>query len=128
MLQATLYGLPMTGFDAPRRSVAADDGPATVGTTTPVPTPGPPVPTSASRPADLPVVTTNERRHQDRSSRTTQTFDLTWLKGADGVTIQPGAPALPKQIKDVTVAGQDPARRRFPGAATTPTPTGLSAR
>ena len=31
---------------------------------------------------------------------------LSWLNGADGVTTQPGAPALPKQIQDVSVPGQ----------------------
>ncbi len=35
-----------------------------------------------------------------------QTYSLKWLNGADGVTIQPGAPAIPKQVKDVTVAGK----------------------
>ena len=33
-----------------------------------------------------------------------QTFNLKWFNGADGVTIQPGAPAIPKQVMDVTAA------------------------
>ena len=57
---------------------------------------------SASRTADLPVVTDNEGHTKTDPVNP----DLTWLSGPDGVAIQPGAPALPKQIKNVTVAGQ----------------------
>ena len=100
VLQATLYGLPMTGFDAPaapRSDAHQHRRHAT------------PVTTGTRRALGLATATLGDddhtRRQQDRRPGA-QTGDLEWLNGADGVTVQPGAPALPKQVEDVTVAGQ----------------------
>ena len=103
MLQATLYGLPMMGFDATRRS-ALPTRTSTVGTTTPVPT-GTAGAGLGLTTADLPVVTANSPDSKP-VVLAAQTFNLRWFNGADGVTIQPGAPAIPKQVKDVTVANK----------------------
>ena len=102
MLEATLYGLPMMGFDAPRRS-ALPTRTSNV-TTTPVAagTAGADYGLST---ADVPVTTSNTAETKPVVAGG-QTYSLKWLNGADGVTIQPGAPAIPKQVKDVTVAGK----------------------
>jgi hypothetical protein len=100
MLEATLYGLPMTGFDAPRRSPIPTST-STV-TTTPVAA-GTVGAAYGLTTAQLPVTTANSARAKTVESGTDE-LDLTWLDGADGVTIQPGVPAIPKQIENVTVA------------------------
>ncbi len=102
MLEATLYGLPMTGFDAPRRSALPT---RTSNVTTTAVTTGTPGDAYGLSTAQVPVPTSNVLKHKQVVSGGT-TLDLTWLNGADGVTIQPGAPTIPKQIKDVTVPGQ----------------------
>jgi hypothetical protein len=99
MLEATLYGLPMTGFDAPRR--------------TPLPTRnsdvqpiGVPAGTAGSGYGLATAQVTASPDNQEKPKTVVSgadTLTLTWLDGADGVTIQPGVPAIPKLIKDVTV-------------------------
>src|SRR4029453_150406 len=74
------------------------------------PSNAPPAPVAAGTPgasyglatANLPVDSDNEP-HEKQVTQGGDSFDLTWLEGEDGVTIQPGAPAIPKQVKDVTV-------------------------
>ena len=119
VLQATLYGLPMTGFDAPAAQPLSSATTRWSRTTdVPVGTPGR---TYGLRTADLPVVTDNEAHTKTDSG---QTPTSRGCSGPDGVAIQPGAPALPKQIKNVTVAEPGAARRRASGAATTRTSPG----
>ena len=102
MLEATLYGLPMTGFDAPRRSPLPTSSSNV--TTTPVAA-GTPGAAYQLATAEAPVTTTSTNASKPVVSGG-QTLNLTWLNGADGVTIQPGAPAIPKQVEDVTVNGK----------------------
>jgi hypothetical protein len=106
MLEATLYGLPMTGFDAPNRTPVESD--TSHVTTTPVLT-GPGA-TLGLRTSDLPSSTFTTDTTERHKASNAESFGLpaqsTWLEGRDGVTIQPGAPALPKQIENVTVDGQ----------------------
>ena len=96
LLQATLYGLPMTGFDAPGRNPIGDEA-------------GGVVPTGASTvPGSLLGLRVADKDYgtvSDPDSKTLDGAELTWLDGHDGVVVQPGAPALPKQIEDVSVDG-----------------------
>ena len=109
MLEATLYGLPMTGFDAPGRTPIGSDvsqaDPQAVGADTPGATFG-------LKTDDLGVDTPTDARTKDSGVDPSDPQQAglpaksTWLAGRDGVTVLPGAPALPKQIEDVTVPGQ----------------------
>ena len=103
VLEATLYGLPMTGFDAPGRTPLGSDAspvsPQAV-TTGPGRDPGPRHRRPRRRHADDP------RRPSPSGAGSGLPATLSWLDGRDGVTTQPGAPALPKQIEDVSVPGQ----------------------
>ncbi|MBF4765509.1 hypothetical protein ISU07_20460 [Nocardioides islandensis] len=103
LLQATLYGLPMTGFDAPgRTSLAPEDGGVNPDDTT-----REPGATLGLRVADRLYNTESPkpRHHKTLADGTGGTVDLTWIEGKDGVVVQPGAPAIPKQIEDVSVDG-----------------------
>jgi hypothetical protein len=102
MLEATLYGLPMTGFDAPRRSPLPTETSTVSTTQVPAGTVGAAFGLAT---AQLPV-TTNNSGQQKTVVAGGQTLQLKWLDGTDGVTIQPGVPAIPKQIKDVTVSNK----------------------
>ncbi|MGC4108858.1 MAG: hypothetical protein QM747_00175 [Nocardioides sp.] len=109
MLEATLYGLPMTGLDAPGRS-AIDSQPSQAD----------PQPVGGSTPGatfglqtddlsfDTPLATHTKASGVDPSdpAQAGLPSTSTWLSGADGVTALPGAPAIPKQIENVTAAGQ----------------------
>ena len=103
LLQATLYGLPMTGFDAPgRTSLAPEDGGVDPEGTT-----RDPGATLGLRVADHTYNTQSPqpRHHKTLANGTDGDVDLTWIEGKDGVVVQPGAPAIPKQIEDVSVDG-----------------------
>ncbi|MEO5851604.1 MAG: PxKF domain-containing protein, partial [Nocardioides sp.] len=105
VLQATLYGLPMTGFDAPGRAPLGNDA----SRATPTPVTSGPGQTLGLATDDLPVTTTTDRGTKTADTAATGVGlpgTLSWLNGADGVSVQPGAPALPKQIVDVSVPGQ----------------------
>jgi hypothetical protein len=109
MLEATLYGLPMTGFDAPGRTPVTPAVSSAAPQAVPAGTPGA---TFGLKTDDLPVPITTTAR--DKASGVDQTDPQqaglparsTWLEGRDGVSVLPGAPALPKQVEDVTVPGQ----------------------
>jgi hypothetical protein len=103
MLEATLYGLPMTGFDAPRRT-ALPTGTNSI-STTPVAagTAGAAFGLSTATFTASPI---GNATKQKTVVGGTSSYDLTWLQGTDGVTIQPGVPALPKKVADVTVQGK----------------------
>ena len=108
VLEATLYGLPMTGFDAPGRTplgtVASGLAPSAV-------TSGPGAELGLST-AGLDVSpragasSLSTRDSKDSYAAAPLPGTLSWRHGADGVAVAPGAPALPKQVEDVTVAGK----------------------
>ncbi len=110
VLQATLYGLPMTGFDAPVRAKLNGDASA-VDPTAITTGAGGQLGLSA---ADYEVNTPTTRGTKAQTDRADLPNQLSWLNGEDGVTVQPGAPALPKQVENVTVAGPGASRRRLP--------------
>ncbi|HET7066401.1 MAG TPA: hypothetical protein VFI21_02240, partial [Nocardioides sp.] len=106
MLEATLYGLPMTGFDAPGRTPIGSDvsqaDPQPVGGSTPGATFGL---KTDDLSVDTPTETHTKASGVDPTDPTQAGLPATstWLAGRDGVTALPGAPALPKQIENVTV-------------------------
>ncbi len=102
VLQATLYGLPMTGFDAPGRSPLGQDA----SPVSPEPVKTGPGATLGLSTDDLPLATPTTRATKSSGAGSGLPATLEWLEGSDGVTAQPGAPALPKQIEDVSVPGQ----------------------
>jgi hypothetical protein len=98
MLEATLYGLPMTGFAAPGRTPLATDtahvDPTAVGTV--------PGSTLGLRTIDKHYDTPTQAKDKPSGLAAPHPDKLSWLQGADGVSVQPGVPALPKQVEDVT--------------------------
>ncbi len=102
VLQATLYGLPMTGFDAPGRTPLGTDA----SQITPQSTTSGPGATLGLRVDDLDLTPQTVRGTKDSGAGPDLPDTLSWLNGADGVSVQPGAPALPKQVENVTVPGQ----------------------
>ena len=102
VLQATLYGLPMTGFDAPGRTPLGQEA----SPVSPQAVAGGPGATLGLGTDDLEVTTPTHRGTKPSGAGAGLPDALSWLSGSDGVTTQPGAPALPKQIDDVSVPGQ----------------------
>ncbi len=102
VLQATLYGLPMTGFDAPGRSPLGTDASRIA----PDPVTSGPGTTLGLGIDDLEVTPATVRGTKDSGAGPGLPALLSWRNGADGVSVQPGAPALPKQVENVTVPGQ----------------------
>ena len=102
VLQATLYGIPMTGFDAPGRKPFG----AGASRVPPQKVTSGPGATLGLGTDDLALATTTDRGTKASGAGAGLPSNLSWLNGADGVAVQPGAPALPKQIEDVTVTGQ----------------------
>jgi hypothetical protein len=105
MLEATLYGLPMTGLDAPGRTPIGSDvsqaDPSAVGSGTPGTTFG-------LKTDDLSLDTPTTTHTKDSGVDPDDNPDnlpatSTWLSGRDGVSVLPGAPAMPKQIENVSV-------------------------
>jgi hypothetical protein len=103
MLEATLYGLPMTGFDAPNRTPVDSD--TSSASSSPVLT-GPGTTLGLGTWEHTFPTPTTERTKASNAEGFGLPDTSTWLEGRDGVSLQPGAPALPKQIENVTVAGQ----------------------
>jgi hypothetical protein len=103
MLEATLYGLPMTGFDAPNRTPVVSD--TSNATTSPALT-GPGATLGLQTWSHLFPTPTTERTKASNAASFGLPDTSTWLEGQDGVSLQPGAPALPKQVENVTAAGQ----------------------
>ncbi|WP_329651865.1 hypothetical protein [Nocardioides sp.] len=109
MLEATLYGLPMTGLDAPARSPIATEtaqvAPQPVSATTPGATFGL---ETDDESYDTPLTTHTKDSGVDPTdpAQAGLPAQSTWLAGRDGVSVLPGAPAIPKQIEDVTAPGE----------------------
>ncbi|MBC7679114.1 MAG: Ig-like domain repeat protein [Pseudorhodobacter sp.] len=102
LLTTTLFGLPMLGIDMPYgRTPAAT---ATTGTTTPTAVTTGRGQTLGLSQASLTVATptTPKSRPVDDLAGVPTAAQYTWLTGSDGVTTQPGQPALPLQTVDVT--------------------------
>jgi hypothetical protein len=98
VLQATLYGLPMTQFDAPNRAPIAG-GSALASPVAVTSGPGQTLGLSAD---DLDISTPTTRGEKSANTGAGLPGKLSWLNGDDGVSVQPGVPALPKQVENVT--------------------------
>ena len=100
VLQATMYGLPMTRIDLPGREAAAQR--LAEDTITPEPV--------SSGPGSRLNLMTADRRFATPTTPGSRPVTLgaglpdalTWLNGEDGVSVLPGAPVLPKQVENVT--------------------------
>ncbi|MEO6510143.1 MAG: hypothetical protein ABIO16_04065, partial [Nocardioides sp.] len=106
VLQATLYGLPMTGFNAPVRAKLGGDASSVLPraiTTGPGGTLGL---SAADYEVDTPTTRGTKNTPVGPETPAGLPSKLSWLNGDDGVTVQPGAPALPKQVENVTVANK----------------------
>ena len=107
LLEATIYGLPMSAVDLPQgRNFVPPGGAPIVGATEPVEhrarQRG-----SACAFADVtrtPTLTPYSRQLVDGNGVPTVT--ASWFAGPNGVVTNPGAPALPLEINNVTVAGR----------------------
>ncbi|HTW20067.1 MAG TPA: Ig-like domain repeat protein [Mycobacteriales bacterium] len=102
LLETTLYGLPMLGIDMP--AGRASTTPPGNGSVTPTPVTQDPGATLGLEEQDFStdpeLQTHNEAITDTNGNPTGQQF--TWLSGPQGVTTQPGQPALPLQTADVT--------------------------
>ncbi len=104
VLQATLYGLPMTGVDFTDAGRQNPQGSAS--TVTPeAATTGPGAGLTLQVDDQNYPTPTTERTKTSGAAATTYGLPAqhTWLEGpSGGVTVQPGAPALPKQVENVS--------------------------
>ncbi|MDT4961737.1 MAG: hypothetical protein QOF87_1384, partial [Pseudonocardiales bacterium] len=101
IIQSTLYGLPMTGLNLPRRIPAPTTSPAITPSPVPAGTPGDVL---NLRTADLPLSTPTDPHTSpvlDLNGNSTGA-NFSWLSGPDGVSTQPALPALPQQFVDAT--------------------------
>ena len=103
LIESTLYGLPMTGLNLlSGRTPAPTDG---AGVTPALVDPGTPGDVLGLKTAPLtlaPTLTTPPAKPVVDTSGNPTGASFSWLVGRDGVQSQPGIPALPKQIDDVT--------------------------
>jgi hypothetical protein len=111
LLQATLYGLPMTGFDAPGREPLRSPGgqvaPGGVSAQEPGASLGLRYANKTYETTSTPdTKTVSYDPHPDDEVEETVSEELTWLDGADGVFAPPALPAVPKQIENVGVDGE----------------------
>ncbi len=102
LIESTLYGLPMTGVDLPAGRTTVPANGAGI-TPAPVPTGPGAVLGLKSAPLNLiPTLTTPGPKPVLDTAGNQTGVSFRWLTGADGVQSEPGLPALPKQIDDVT--------------------------
>jgi hypothetical protein len=102
LLEAAVYGLPMTGLDLPDGRTGAPTAAAPIDTAAAAP--GTPGATLGLRSAQLDLDTTatpNSRAALNPDGSTSGT-QLSWLTGPDGVITQPALPALPAQSVNAT--------------------------
>ncbi len=103
LIESTLYGLPMTGLDLPSGRVPAPvNG---TGVTPALVVPGTPGNSLGLKSAPLtlsPILTASPAKPVLDTAGNPTGASFRWLIGRDGVQSQPGVPALPKQIDDVT--------------------------
>ena len=104
LLEATLYGLPMTGIDLPHRA----PGPPPPATLTVAPvaagTPGNTLGLQTTSLSVAPDLTAHSKPVLDLAGTATGA-NYHWYSGPDGVTTTPAVPALPLQFSDVTSDG-----------------------
>jgi len=103
LLEATIFGLPMLSVDLPGRITLPGDDP-----TVPPPTPFDTDPglTLGLEYADISVASPlSEIEAPLTNIAMTETVTATYLVGNDGFVTNPGAPALPLEVENVTVAG-----------------------
>ncbi len=114
LLEATIYGLPMSAVDLPQgRNFVPPGGAPIVGATEPVTTePGSALGLRFADVTRTPTLTPDSRQLVDGNGVPTVT--ASWFIGPNGVVTNPGAPALPLEINNVTVAGTRAARRGLP--------------
>jgi Bacterial Ig-like domain (group 3) len=102
LIESTLYGLPMTGVNLPSgRTIDPANGPGVTPTAAVTGTPGEQLGlTTAPLTLSPPLATASKPVLDTNGAATGASYH--WLTGRDGVQSEPGLPALPKQIDDVT--------------------------
>jgi Tol biopolymer transport system component len=123
MLEATLYGLPMSAVDLPSgRNFVPPSGAPIVGATSPVTIdPGATLGLSFADITRAPSLTPFSRPLVTGTG-TPSGVTATWLAGPSGVVTNPGAPALPLEANNVTVTGKVLRGVGFRGGTFTDTP------
>ncbi len=102
LIESTLYGLPMTGVNLPAgRTGNPVNGAGTSPTSVAPGTPGAVLGLKTAQLNLTPDHATASKPALDTAGNPTGA-SFNWLTGPDGVQSQPGLPALPKQIVDVT--------------------------
>ncbi len=102
LIESTLYGLPMTGVNLPAGRITP---PVTVQDIDPVLVPSGPGAVLGLKSAPLnltPNLTPPAPKPVLDTAGNPTGASYQWLTGSDGVQTEPGLPALPKQIDDVT--------------------------
>ena len=107
VLEATLYGLPMAAVNLPAgRNFVPPSGPPIVAGTTPVTTnPGSTLGLSFADVTRSPTLAPFSRALLNGDG-TPSGVSATWFAGPSGVVTNPGAPALPLEANDASVAGK----------------------
>jgi hypothetical protein len=100
MAEATLYGLPMLGYDLPAAGRIARPSTGTTLTPTALTSPG------LSSADFSPTYTLNQNTRTLTELGTTTTSTATYFDASGNIAVAPGAPVLPQTTDGVGVAGQ----------------------
>ena len=103
LIESTLYGLPMTGVNLPAGRIPNPvDGAGIAPTPVLATSPGGVLGLKTAPLTLAPTLTTPPTKPVVDTNGNPTGASFSWLIGRDGVQSQPGVPALPKQIDDVT--------------------------
>ena len=101
IIQATLFGLPMTGLDMPNRATDPGVGSGVTPTAVAAGTPGAQLGLQTATLSPAIATTVNTRPVLDLAGSPTGA-NFRWLSGQNGVHNAPALPALPKHVIDAT--------------------------
>ena len=105
LVEMTLYGLPMMKVDFPGSRLTPSTSASIVGSASPVPS-GPGASFGLSSATKVLAPTATQRTRSLTNLSTGANTATTYYLGRDGFVVRPFEPVLPKQIDNVSVAGQ----------------------